>query len=526
MGDTSDTEILITAGAIWMLLGAALAHAITIYKIGFLHESGLYIVLGLFGGSLWLWLSPSDITQYNFSSDVFFDVVLPPIIFSAGYNLKNKQFINNFGPIMVLAIFGALLNFLMMSSIAIGTGGYGLEDSECMLFAALMSATDGVAVVALIDSEAYPTIFGTLIGEGCINDAVAIILYASIDSISTDTSGFAFTGKDLGYISAKVCEIAFFSILVGVSVGLASSLYFKYVRIQASPKTEITILFLFGYLSYSINDSSGMSGIIGVFFCGVIMSHYTYHSLTRESQHASREAFEAMSYAGETFIYISLGFYVFSYTNSGNWNANFLIAMLLVLIFGRIIIVGVCVLMINVCRKGPNRISIKDQMVFVWGGIVRGSICFALSLRKETTHSPVIVTTTFMIVILTTFSIGSLTDTFLRCIGMKDDSIGKLRRLHRKTTAAEDHGRVRYYVQYFDENYMKPCFGGRKRRLYEMSEDNPEFEESFYQHHYGAAGAAVAAAVSAPQDLNYQNVKTNNAPFVSPYVSMQTKFRL
>lgn len=209
--------------------------------------------------------------------------------------------------------------------------------------------------------------------------------------------------------------------------------------------------------------------------------------------------------------------------------------MLAVLIFGRVIIVGVCVLMINACRKGPNRIPFKDQMVFVWGGIVRGSICFALSLRKETTHSPIIVTTTFMIVILTTFSIGSLTDTFLRCIGMKDDSIAKLRRLHRKTTAAEDHGRFRYYMQYLDEKYMKPCFGGRKRRLYEMSEDNPEFEESFYQHHYGSAAAAAAAAVSAPQEIapnqytNYQTVnKTpsqSNHFFNSPYVSMQTKFR-
>ena len=149
-------------------------------------------MLGLFGGALWLLFGPTDVTEYNFSPDMFFEVVLPPIIFAASYNLKQKQFMNNFAPVMVLAIIGAILNFLLMAMIGIGFGPFGLQESEIMLFAATMSATDGIAVVALIDAEAYPTIFGTLIGEGCINDAVAIIFYASIDSLSGTNSSVGF----------------------------------------------------------------------------------------------------------------------------------------------------------------------------------------------------------------------------------------------------------------------------------------------------------------------------------------------
>ena len=438
---------LITFGATWILVAISLGHALTIYKIGFVHESGLYIMLGLFGGALWLLFGPTDVTEYNFSPDMFFDVILPPIIFAASYNLKQKQFMNNFAPVMVLAIIGAILNFLMMAMVGIGLGPFGLQESEIMLFAATMSATDGIAVVALIDSEAYPTIFGTLIGEGCINDAVAIILYSSIDSLSGSNSSFGFTGADLGRMFIKVIETAAISISIGVGVGLLSALYFKYVRMQPTPKTELTLVFLFGYLSYSISDLSGESGIIAVFFCGVCMSHYTFHSLTHESQEASREAFEALvcftsslhilyiyiyiyiyyiyiiyiqSYAGETFIYISLGFYTFSYTDSANWSFAFLITMLTVLVVGRVVVVVVCVLMINLCSKKGKRIGAKKQMVFWWGGIVRGAICFALSLRKTTEHSPIIITTTFAIVIITTFLIGSLTETFLICIGMKN----------------------------------------------------------------------------------------------------------
>ena len=477
---------LITFSCVWILFAISLGHSLSIYKIGFIHESGLYIMLGLFGGALWLLFGPTEVTEYNFSPSVFFDVVLPPIIFAASYNLKNKQFINNFAPIMVLAIFGAILNFLMMAMVGVGLGAsrFGLEESEIMLFAATMSATDGIAVVALIDAELYPTIYGTLIGEGCINDAVAIILYSSIDRLSNaNTNSFGFSLSDLGNMFVAVLETAAISVSIGVAVGLISALYFRFVRMQPTPKTELTLLFLFGYLSYSIADLSAESGIIAVFFCGVTMSHYTFHSLTVESQECSRDAFEAISYGGETFIYISLGFYTFSYTDSANWSFSFLLVMLCVLIIGRIIVVFVCVLFVNLCSRSSHRIDFKKQMVFWWGGIVRGAICFALSLRKVTAHSPVIVTTTFAIVILTTLCIGCLTETFLICIAMKDpDPTAVSTQRVRKETVLNEASTFKRCVRRIDEKYVKPIFGGRKRRVHELSVDNPEFTAHYEQY--------------------------------------------
>eukprot|EP01083_Nonionella_stella_P071076 190660_1 len=471
---------LITFGVGWMLLAISLGHSLTIYQIGFVHESGLYIILGLFGGAIWLLFGPSNVTQYNFSPDMFFNVVLPPIIFAAAYNLKRKQFINNFATIMLLAIFGAILNFLMITIVGVLFGPFGLEQSEIMLFAATMSATDGIAVVALIDAELYPQIFGTLIGEGCINDAVAIILYSSIDSLSGSDSSFGFTLNDLESMSIKVLETALISISIGVAVGLISALYFRFVRMQPTPKTELTLVFLFGYLAYSISDLAGQSGIIAVFFCGVCMSHYTFHSLTHESQEASQEAFEAISYSGETFIYISLGFYTFSYTDSSHWSFPFLLTMLSVLVIGRIVVVVVCVFCINVCAK--KRLGIRQQLVFWWGGIVRGAICFALSLKTNTAHAPIIVTTTFAICIITTFAVGSLTETFLMCIGMKDAHPASVAlKQIRKDTNMKEVSSLKRMIQYVDETYLKPIFGGRKRRVHELSIDNPEFE-----HHYQA----------------------------------------
>ncbi len=51
MGEDS-SSLLITFGVSMMLGAVMLSHSLTVYKIGFIHESGLFIMLGLFGGSL------------------------------------------------------------------------------------------------------------------------------------------------------------------------------------------------------------------------------------------------------------------------------------------------------------------------------------------------------------------------------------------------------------------------------------------------------------------------------------------
>merc|ERR1719203_2057740 len=210
------------------------------------------------------------------------------------------------------------------------------------------------------------------------------------------------------------------------------------------------------------------------------MSHYTFHSLTSESKECSRDAFEAISFGGETFIYISLGFYTFSYTDSANWSFSFLFVMLSALIVGRVVVVVLCSFLLNCfCANKKAQIDLKKQMVIWWGGIVRGAICFALSLRKQTPNSSVIVTTTFAIVILTTLTIGSLTETFLICIAMKDPDPTAITQsdaqTHRKR---EDRCN---FIRRIDEKYVKPIFGGRKRKVHELSIDNPEFTQKYVQ---------------------------------------------
>ena len=51
----------------------------------------------------------------NFSGDVFFTFVLPPIIFSAGYNLRRASFFKYFIYILSFGVFGTIMSFLWVA---------------------------------------------------------------------------------------------------------------------------------------------------------------------------------------------------------------------------------------------------------------------------------------------------------------------------------------------------------------------------------------------------------------------------
>ena len=82
-------------------------------KINFyyIHESGLCMLIGMFLSTLIYYLSDTTFDNINFDKDIFFTFILPPIIFSAGYNIHFKNFFKYFHYSIFFGIFGTFLNF-------------------------------------------------------------------------------------------------------------------------------------------------------------------------------------------------------------------------------------------------------------------------------------------------------------------------------------------------------------------------------------------------------------------------------
>jgi NhaP-type Na+/H+ or K+/H+ antiporter len=64
-----------------------------------------------------------------------------------------------------------------------------LSMREILLLSSVLCATDTVAAMSLIKPERFPVLNAVLFGEGIINDAVAIILFRTVEKIKLGNSG-------------------------------------------------------------------------------------------------------------------------------------------------------------------------------------------------------------------------------------------------------------------------------------------------------------------------------------------------
>ncbi len=70
-------------------------------------------------------------------------------------------------------------------------------------------------------------------------------------------------------------------------------------------------MFIVGYFSYLFAEIVHFSGIISLFSCGLIMGHYTYLNISKESQKGTHLAFETIGYLAEAFVFVYLGYFFF-----------------------------------------------------------------------------------------------------------------------------------------------------------------------------------------------------------------------
>lgn len=90
----------------------------------------------------------------NTFSKVFYEILFPPVIFNAGFTLKQRNFMRNIGSIATYAIIGTFVSTIVMSMSIYGINKAAhfasLDFIECIMFGALLSATDTVSTIAVL----------------------------------------------------------------------------------------------------------------------------------------------------------------------------------------------------------------------------------------------------------------------------------------------------------------------------------------------------------------------------------------
>ncbi|XP_059849713.1 sodium/hydrogen exchanger 9-like [Hypanus sabinus] len=418
----------------------------------------------------------SEILQkVTFDSEIFFNVLLPPIIFYAGYSLKKRQFFRNLGTILTYAFIGTAISCIVIGGIMYGfvlgmvqLGHLGKLDfffTDCLFFGALISATDPVTVLAIFhELDVDPQLYTLLFGESVLNDAVAIVLTYSISIYSPkdkshmfDTAAFFTSVGNFAWIFAG-------SFAMGSTFGVVTALLTKFTKLCEFPMLETGIFFLLSWSAFLSAEACGLTGIVAVLFCGITQAHYTYNNLSDEAKMRTKQLFEFMNFMAENFIFCYMGVALFTYQNH-IFNALFIFGAFIAIFVARACNIYPLTLLLNLRRK--RRIPWNFQHMMMFSGL-RGAIAFALAIR-DTDSKPkqMMFTTTLMIVFFTVWVFGGGTTqmlTWLRIrvdVNPEDDlnqesvCVSAEGRQEVNTTETESAWMFRIWYN-FDHKYLKP----------------------------------------------------------------------
>ena len=567
---TSELALLVTINLVCLMIAAVRQ------KYGFaqwLPSQGLTMILGLAMGILVRAADSGNDFVISYSSHfsgLFFEFFLPPIIFSASYSLRRQDFFRNLGSILTLAVFGTVL-----SSLAIGLGlrrlvVSGLVDLplgavDCMVVGAMLSAVDPVATISVLRSAKIERqLHALLLGESVLNDAVAIVVYnmllAHRAHAASGDDPELFTMRTALTLFAGFSSICVGSLLLGLAIGLTSALAIRYCT-DRSPAMEQSIMLLFAYAAYLLARMSGLSPVMCLFITGVTMAHYTFYSLSVESQISTSFTFRSIAQVTETFVFVFLGFAA-TCMPTNYWNASLTLALPLLCVVSRCLQVAVLCFFINVAKtvrgwlrgkKDKELISVRSQVMLAWAGL-RGAVAFALSLHAPVLgHRGFLVTTTMVIVLLTFFIQGSSSRWVAASLGLIQKSDGydllisgsadehlddddddadpvymsprrkksRADALKQAESAAaspatiERREKEKTAWRSFDDRFMKPIFGGKgSNDVLHPGERIPLFSRFLPRFHSFLSGSTAVRSVAA-ENYGVGSATVDDDAFVS-----------
>jgi solute carrier family 9 (sodium/hydrogen exchanger), member 6/7 len=201
----------------------------------------------------------------SFDYQIFFNLLLPPIILSSGYELHQANFFRNIGTILTFAFAGTFLSAVVIGLIlwvfTFFLNTLKLTFVDAISVGATLSATDPVTILAIFNSyKVDPKLYTIIFGESILNDAIAIVIFETAQKYKKGEA------SKLGLLSffegTGIFLLVFFgSLLIGVLVGVLTALLLKFTYIRRYPKIESCLIVLIAYATYFFSHAIHMSGM-------------------------------------------------------------------------------------------------------------------------------------------------------------------------------------------------------------------------------------------------------------------------
>ena len=237
---------------------------------------------------------------------VIFLLFLPALIFESAFNADWFTFKRQFVKILLMAgpmlLFASFATAYLMKALQFESFN-GFTFVECVLFGAINSATDPVAVVSLLKALGVSKRISTLIeGESLLNDGTALVFFLVLQEF---VHGDSLTVPE---IAGKFCQMSIGGPLVGLAFGFIMK--FLLSRTYNQPTMEANITVCLPYICFYVceHEKVHVSGILALVTMGLYMTDVGKTEISSDSEKQIHAIWSYIGFVAETLIFLLTGF--------------------------------------------------------------------------------------------------------------------------------------------------------------------------------------------------------------------------
>ncbi len=333
--------------------------------------TSMVVLIGQFNDTL-LIREKALITQIDFKA-VLLDVMLSFLLFAGALHTNFAQLKVQRWPVFVFATVGVLVSTCLVGVsmyYVLGAINFKIDLIYCLLFGALISPTDPIAVLGILKKAGAPKKLETkIVGESLFNDGVGVVVFLTIFSIAESPTGII--------EPIKILELFGVEVIGGISLGLVLGwITYKLMKSIDDYEVEVIITLAAVMGGTLLAQQFHLSAPLAMVTSGLIVGNETVRSnaMSKITETYVDKFWELIDVFLNTILFVLIGMEMLILTFKTGYIIAGLIAIPVVLICRYLSLW----MPIKFFAKRLQFVP-KTNLIMTWGGL-RGGISIALAL--------------------------------------------------------------------------------------------------------------------------------------------------
>lgn len=368
----------LTVGAIFKSLfqRTRIPYTVGLFAIGL--AAGIMNRMGVFHGMPQFSAALDSVANIN--PDLILYIFLPILIFDAAYELNLHIFKKTLTNATLLAAPGLIICMILTAGVLMAISFFvpGYEKwtwASALMFGALISATDPVAVVALLHELKTSKRFSTLVdAESLLNDGTGIVCFMLFYGITVWGRNDELTPI------LEFCQVVAGGAILGF---IAARLVIWFItRVNSEEMIQNSVIILSAYLVFILAQLYlGISGVIALVAFGLTIAYVGKPRLKPQANIFMGSFWELLTYIANTLIFIIVGIVI---AEKVDFSWSHCAILLLVYIALNIIRYITIMMLYPIMKRSGYGLNKKESIILTWGGL-RGALGMTLALMVSYT---------------------------------------------------------------------------------------------------------------------------------------------